>query len=74
MELRESCLHVAYRWYKEGIEASGYHGDYANFNEVIHVHGCKNCIGAYEAKVAIGKLKQERGRLMGQVTKIGQRL
>jgi hypothetical protein len=74
LELKESCLHVAYRWYKEDIEESGYSGDYANFNEVIHAHGCKNCIGAYEAKKEIGKLKQERGRLMGQVTKIGQRL
>lgn len=63
-----NCLTACYAYVKEGRE----HGEYTSFDELINMYGCKNCIAAYEAKKAIGKLKQERGRLVGNITKIGK--
>jgi len=67
---KESCLYAAYEWVKSNSE----HGDYSAFDEAINVYGCKNCIGAYKAKKKIGLLKQERGRLVGNISRIGKSL
>jgi hypothetical protein len=64
------CLMACYEYVKEARS----HGEQESFDKLIYMYGCKNCIAAYEAKRAIGKLKQERGRLVGSITKIGQRL
>ena len=68
--VRENCLHVAYRWSKESRD----HGEYISFYEHLAMEGCNNCIAAYEAKIKIGTLKQERGRLVGNISKIGKTL
>ncbi|WP_351122688.1 hypothetical protein [Shewanella sp. T24-MNA-CIBAN-0130] len=44
------------------------------YDEILDEHGCKNCISARKLKKAIGKLKQERGRLVGNISKIGSSL
>ena len=68
--LIESCLYTAYGWVKADRE----HGDYKTFDEVIRVYGCANCIGAHDAKQKIGLLKQERGRIVGNISIIGKSL
>ena len=77
----ENCLNVAYRWVKEDLENSGgcnngnaYPTEFSGFDEVISNYGCTNCQKAYELKVKIGKLKQERGRIHSAITKIGHKL
>lgn len=65
-----NCLMTSYEHVKEARS----HGDYESFDEIIRMYGCKNCIGAYENKQNIGKLKQERGRLVGNISKIGKSL
>lgn len=76
----ENCLNVAYRWVKEDLENSGgYYGsayptEFSGFDEVIENYGCDNCQKAYELKVRIGKLKQERGRIHSAITNIGKTL
>lgn len=74
---RESCLHVAYRWAKEEIEQCRSDGEPYNTEMFYHTlldEGCKNCIASYEIKRKIGLLKQERGRLIGNISKIGKTL
>lgn len=77
----ENCLSLAYRWVKEDRESVGgycdgfaYPTEFSGFEEVISMYGCLNCLGAYEKKKKIGKLKQERGRIHSAITKIGQSL
>lgn len=75
--VRENCLNVAYKWAKEELErcreeCEPYNTEY--FYHTLIDNGCRNCKAAYEAKKAIGKLKQERGRLVGNISKIGKSL
>lgn len=71
----ENCLNLAYRWVKEDLEYSdGYPNVFSSFEEVISNYGCANCNKAYELKVKIGKLKQERGRIHSAITNIGKTL
>lgn len=71
----ENCLNVAYRWVKEDREdCDGYPNQFSGFEEVISNYGCANCQKAYELKVKIGKLKQERGRIHSAITQIGKTL
>ena len=65
-----NCLMASYAYAKE----SGDLGEYISFEETIRMYGCANCVGAYNEKQAIGKLKQERGRLVGIISKIGKSL
>lgn len=65
-----NCLMASYEYVKEGR----LHGQYECFDEIIRMYGCKNCIAAHEAKRAIGALKQERGRIIGNISKIGKAL
>tara|TARA_R110000737_G_scaffold193658_2_gene214937 strand:- start:36 stop:398 length:363 start_codon:yes stop_codon:yes gene_type:complete len=68
---KESCLYAAYEMVKEDRD----HGDYnASFDEAIMNYGCLNCVGAYKAKGKIGLLKKERGRIVGNISKIGKSL
>ena len=73
----DTCLQHAYKAAKEDNEAEmedgGVYWDGA-FKYHLEQIGCKNCKAAYEAKRAIGKLKQERGRLVGNISKIGKSL
>ena len=68
--LMENCLYTAYSWVKECRELN----EYNTFDEAISMYGCANCIGAYNAKTKIGLLKQERGRIVGNISKIGKSL
>ena len=65
-----NCLFNAYEWVKtdrnDGLSTS--------FHDVIIDYGCENCKGAYLAKVEIGLLRQERGRLVGNISRIGKSL
>ncbi len=75
--VRENCLHVAYKWAKEERMQNESDGEpYWNgtFYHILKNEGCINCQGAYEDKQKIGKLKQERGRLVGNISKIGKTL
>jgi hypothetical protein len=65
-----NCLHNAYQWVKSDRE------EYINssFDEIISMYGCNNCIGAHKAKRKIGLLRQERGRIVGNISKIGKSL
>lgn len=67
---KESCLFTAYTWVKECRSM----GEPATFDETIRSYGCLNCIGAHNAKMEIGLLKQERGRIVGNISKIGKSL
>lgn len=74
---RENCLNVAYRWSKEDREL--YDDCFESlprnsFYTILKEEGCQNCIAAYEQKRLIGKLKQERGRLVGAISRIGKSL
>lgn len=76
-KLRENCLQVAYKWSKEEMiqcyeDREPYNTD--TFYHTLIDNGCENCKAAYEAKRKIGKLKQERGRLVGNISKIGKTL
>lgn len=74
---RENCLHVAYRWAKEELEQCQSDGEPYNTESFYHIlldEGCKNCIASYEIKRKIGLLKQERGRLVGNISRIGKSL
>ena len=74
---RENCLNVAYRWAKEEMEQCQSDGEPYNAESFYHTlldEGCKNCIASYEIKRKIGLLKQERGRLVGNISKIGKTL
>lgn len=74
---RENCLHVAYRWAREELEQCQSDGEPYNTESFYHIlldEGCKNCIASYETKRKIGLLKQERGRLVGNISKIGKSL
>ena len=80
-EFGENCLSVSFKWVKEDREnCSGYDDgfayptDFTGFDEVIHTYGCLNCRAAYDLKVKIGKLKQERGRIHSSLTIIGKTL
>lgn len=76
-DLRENCLQVAYRWARDELERCQDEGEIYNPEEFYHTlinEGCENCKAAYEAKRKIGKLKQERGRLVGNISKIGKSL
>lgn len=75
--LRESCLQVAYKWSKEELlrcydDREQYNTD--TFYYTLIENGCPNCIESYEIKRKIGLLKQERGRLVGNISKIGKSL
>ncbi len=65
-----NCLYSAYEWVRADRE------DHINssFDEIINMYGCANCIGAHKAKQKIGLLKQERGRIVGNISKIGKSL
>ncbi|AUR97045.1 coil containing protein [Vibrio phage 1.236.O._10N.261.52.C4] len=65
-----NCLMASYEYVREGRA----HGQYESFDEIIRMYGCRNCIGAHDNKREIGKLKQERGRLVGNISKIGKSL
>lgn len=73
----DTCLQRAYKEAREDNEAEmedgGVYWDGA-FKYHLEQIGCKNCKAAYKAKQAIGKLKRERGRLVGNITKIGHTL
>ena len=76
-DLRENCHQVAYKWAREELERCQDEGEIYNTEEFYHTlinEGCENCKAAYEAKRKIGKLKQERGRLVGNISKIGKTL
>lgn len=64
----DNCLHNAYQWVKSNREDN----INSSFDEVINMYGCANCIGAHKAKRKIGLLKQERGRIVGNISKIGK--
>lgn len=66
----ENCLTRAYTYTKECLEA----GDNHSFEDILYNYGCLNCNGAYRAKQKIGQLKQERGRIVGNISKIGKSL
>ena len=68
--LMENCLYTAYAIVKEDRENE----IYSTFSETINMYGCANCLGAYKAKEKIGLLKQERGRIVGNISKIGKSL
>lgn len=78
----DNCMNVAYRWSKDEREESASDnecnyapwGSYSEFSDLLKNYGCINCIGAYEEKRKIGSLKQERGRLVGNISRIGKRL
>ena len=75
--LRENCLQVAYKWSKEDLIQCNERGEPYNPETFYHTlidEGCENCKAAYEAKRKIGRLKQERGRLVGNISKIGKTL
>lgn len=65
-----NCLMASYEWEKEGRS----HGEFNSFDEIISMYGCKNCKAAYKAKQDIGKLKQERGRIVGMISRIGKKI
>jgi hypothetical protein len=65
-----NCLFNAYEWVKADREE----GLTSSFHDVIINYGCKNCVGAYKAKRKIGLLRQERGRLVGNISTIGKSL
>ena len=65
-----NCLYNAYEWVKTDRED----GMSTMFHHVIIDYGCENCKGAYLAKVEIGLLRQERGRLVGNISRIGKSL
>lgn len=69
-EPSENCLTNAYEWVKVDRDE----GVMTTFQEIIMMYGCKNCIGAYKAKQKIGLLKQERGRIVGNISTIGKSL
>lgn len=76
-DLRENCLQVAYKWAREELERCQDEGEIYNPEEFYHTlinEGCENCKAAYKAKQAIGKLKKERGRIIGYISKIGKSL
>jgi len=81
-ELYDNCLIVSYQWSKHDREESASESEYGyanmgSFNEfsfILKNYGCRNCIAAYKAKQDIGKLKQERGRIVGNISKIGSYL
>ena len=58
-----NCLYNAYEWVKADRED----GMSTMFHDVIVDYGCENCKGAYREKEKIGSLKQERGRLVGNI-------
>lgn len=64
-----NCLMACY----EAVKQDGDNESFT-FEEAIQMYGCKNCKAAYKAKKEIGKLKQERGRLIGNITMIGRKL
>lgn len=76
----ENCMNAAYLWSKHDRDESasesdyGYaaQGSYFEFADILKSYGCKNCIAAYKAKQDIGKLKQERGGIIGNISKIGR--
>ena len=63
-----NCLYNAYAWVKSDRED----GLSTMFHDVIIDYGCENCKGAYLAKAKIGLLKQERGPLVGNISRIGK--
>ena len=70
-----NCLYNAYEWVKadrENDDETCFY--YTAFADVINDYGCANCKGAYLAKRKIGTLKQERGRLVGNISRIGKSL
>jgi len=67
---KENCLFTAYTW----VKACRALNEYTTFDETIRNYGCLNCIGAHDAKQKIGFLKQERGRLVGNISRIGKSL
>lgn len=74
---RENCLNVAYKWAKEERMENESDGEPywdGTFYHILKNEGCINCQGAYENKKKIGLLKQERGRLVGNISKIGKSL
>ena len=66
----DNCLTRAYQWVKSNREDN----IHSSFDEIINMYGCANCIGAHKAKRKIGSLKQERGRIVGNISKIGKLL
>ena len=69
-QIFNNCLTNAYEWVQEDREERVM----SCFDEVIAMYGCANCIGAHKAKRKIGTLKQERGRIVGNISTIGKSL
>lgn len=70
-DIENNCLYRAYEMVKEQRKDAY---NYANFDDVIENYGCTNCAGAHKAKRKIGTLKQERGRIVGNISTIGKSL
>ena len=71
----ENCLYNAFEFVKSDRESDDYTCfSYTSFSDVLNDYGCVNCKAAYKQKQAIGILKQERGRLVGNISKIGKSL
>ena len=74
-----TCLSRAYESVKEDRELAnennefGYN-NYIDFSDVLEEEGCINCIASHKQKREIGQLKQERGRIVGNISKIGKTL
>jgi hypothetical protein len=81
-ELYDNCLTVSYQWSKNDREEAASEsecsyapwGSFYEFSYILKKYGCKNCIAAYKAKQDIGKLRMERGRIVGNISKIGSKL
>ncbi len=70
-----NCLYNAYEWVKADRESDDETCfSYTAFADVLNDYGCENCKGAHKAKQEIGKLKQERGRIIGNISIIGKSL
>ena len=70
-----NCLYNAYEWVKADRESDDETCfSYTAYADVINDYGCANCKGAYKAKQKIGLLKQERGRIVGNISIIGKSL
>ena len=67
---KENCLYTAYQYVSNDREE----GLHTSFIDTLDMYGCVNCKGAHKAKRDISRLKQERGRVVGNISKIGKSL
>lgn len=71
-EFGGSCLMMAYQAAKISRTFEGY--ETTTFSEILEENGCDQCKSAHKLKGKIGRLKMERGRLLGNITTIGSRI